>query len=37
MINLKELLKKYLDALNVKTGILINFPFPPEKEPEIIQ
>ena len=30
-------LKKYLDALNVKTGILINFPFPPEKGPEIIQ
>ena len=29
-------LKKYLEALNVKTGLLINFPFPPEKEPEII-
>ena len=30
-------LKKYLDALNVETGVLINFPFPPEDEPEIIQ
>ena len=30
-------LKKYLDALNVDTGILINFPFPPEKMPEIIE
>ena len=30
-------LKKYLDALNVKIGVLINFPFPPEEEPEIIQ
>lgn len=30
-------LKKYLDALDVDCGILINFPFPPEKEPEIIE
>ena len=30
-------LKKYLEALNVKTGVLINFPFPPEEGPEIIQ
>ena len=30
-------LKKYLNALNVDTGVLINFPFPPEKKPEIIE
>ncbi len=30
-------LKKYLEALDVETGVLINFPFPPENEPEIIQ
>ncbi len=29
-------LQKYLRALDVETGILINFPFPPEDEPEII-
>ena len=29
-------LKKYLEALDVKTGVLINFPFPPEDEPEVI-
>jgi len=30
-------LKKYLEALDVETGVLINFPFPPEKEPEVIE
>ena len=30
-------LQKYLGALNVEMGILINFPFPPKDEPEIIQ
>ena len=30
-------LQKYLAALSEKNGILINFPFPPEKEPEVIQ
>ena len=30
-------LKKYLEALDVETGVLINFPFPPEDEPEIIE
>ena len=30
-------IKKYLNALNVDTGVLINFPFPPEKKPEIIE
>ena len=30
-------LQKYLSALDVETGVLINFPFPPEDEPEIIQ
>ena len=30
-------LKKYLEALDIKNGILINFPFPPEDEPEIIE
>ena len=30
-------LKKYLEALDVETGVLINFPFPPEDKPEIIQ
>ena len=30
-------LKKYLVALDVETGVLINFPFPPEDEPEVIQ
>ena len=30
-------LQKYLKALDVETGVLINFPFPPEDEPEIIQ
>jgi len=30
-------LKKYLEALDIKDGMLINFPFPPENEPEIIE
>ena len=30
-------LKKYLKALDVETGVLINFPFPPEDDPEVIQ
>ena len=30
-------LQKYLGALDVEMGVLINFPFPPENEPEIIQ
>ena len=30
-------LKKYLEALDVETGVLINFLFPPEDEPELIQ
>ena len=30
-------LQKYLGALDVEMGVLINFPFPPEDEPEIIQ
>ena len=30
-------LKKYLEALNVDIGVLINFPFPPEDQPEIIE
>ena len=30
-------LQKYLAALSEKNGILINFPFPPEKEPEVIE
>ena len=30
-------LQKYLAALSEKNGILINFPFPPEKEPEIYE
>ena len=30
-------LQKYLSALDVETGVLINFPFPPEDEPEVIQ
>ena len=30
-------LQKYLKALDVETGVLINFPFPPEDEPEVIQ
>ena len=29
-------LQKYLSALDIKKGMLINFPFPPEKEPECI-
>ena len=29
-------LQKYLSALDINVGILINFPFPPEQEPEII-
>ena len=29
-------LKKYLEALDVETGVLINFPFPPEDELEVI-
>jgi len=29
-------LQKYLSALDVETGVLINFPFPPEDEPEVI-
>ena len=30
-------LKKYLEALNIENGLLINFPFPPEDKPEIIE
>ena len=30
-------LKKYLEALEVETGGVINYPFPPEDEPEVIQ
>ena len=30
-------LQKYLVALDVETGVVINFPFPPEDEPEMIQ
>ena len=30
-------LKKYLEALDVDIGVLINFPFPPEDQPEIIE
>jgi len=30
-------LKKYLEALDVETGVLINFPFPPEDDPEVIE
>ena len=30
-------LQKYLKALDVETGVLINFPFPPEDEPEMLQ
>ena len=30
-------LQKYLGALDVEMGVIINFPFPPEDEPEIIQ
>ena len=30
-------LQKYLSALDVETGVLINFPFPSEDEPEIIK
>ena len=30
-------LKKYLEALDIENGILINFPFPPEDKPEIIE
>ena len=29
-------LQKYLSALDIKVGMLINFPFPPEQGPEII-
>ena len=30
-------LKKYLEALDIQNGMLINFPFPPEDKPEIIE
>ena len=30
-------LKKYLEALDIANGMLINFPFPPEDKPEIIE
>ena len=30
-------LKKYLEALDIENGMLINFPFPPEDKPEIIK
>ena len=30
-------LKKYLEALDIEQGMLINFPFPPEDKPEIIE
>ena len=30
-------LKKYLEALDIENGMLINFPFPPEDKPEIIE
>ena len=30
-------LKKYLEALDIENGLLINFPFPPEEKPEIIE
>ena len=30
-------LKKYLEALDIEDGMLINFPFPPENKPEIIE
>jgi len=30
-------LKKYLEALDIENGLLINFPFPPEDKPEIIE
>ena len=30
-------LKKYLEALDIDNGMLINFPFPPEDKPEIIE
>ena len=30
-------LKKYLEALDIDNGLLINFPFPPEDKPEIIE
>ena len=30
-------LKKYLEALDIENGMLINFPFPPEDNPEIIE
>jgi GxxExxY protein len=29
-------LKKYLEALKIESGMLINFPFPPEDYPEFI-
>ena len=29
-------LKKYLEALKIENGLLINFPFPPEDSPEFI-
>ncbi len=37
-VDIKELLQlqKYLEALSEKKGFLINFPFPPRREPEII-
>ena len=35
--SLQDLQEKYLKALDVETGVLINFPFPPEDEPEIIE
>ena len=30
-------LKKYLEALDIKNGMLINFPFPSEDKPEVIE
>jgi len=30
-------LKKYLEALDIENGMLINFPFPPDDNPEIIE
>ena len=38
-INTRDIfqLQKYLEALSEKKGFLINFPFPPRREPEIIE
>ena len=30
-------LNKYLEALDIDNGIIINFPFPPENDPEMIE